>query len=85
MDRAEKIMTALVIVGLIAVLANSHRRRHGLPNVRLNTSAAPYECEGPAYLLSALPSHRRKDEFTDAVSYWPLGGNPYHPSDGWKS
>lgn len=72
MDRAEKIMTALVLLALVAVLLHSHRRRghHGnLTGVRMNTSALPDPCHrGPAYLLSALPVERRSDDFTDAVS-----------------
>ena len=73
MDRAEKIMTALLIAGLIAVLASSHRRRghHGnLTGVELNTSVSPCDNDyGPAYLLSALPDHRKKDDALNFVSY----------------
>jgi hypothetical protein len=72
MDRAEKIMTALVIAALVAVLANSHRRRghHGnLTGVDMNMSASPCDDRsGPSYLLSALPDFRRENDFAPRVS-----------------
>lgn len=89
MDRFEKILTALSLTGLIAVLAVSHRRRGhngNLTGLRMNTSAHPCDgyARGPAYMLSALPLHRRSDDYADPVSYWPIGGEPYHPGDGWQ-
>ena len=88
MDRFEKICTCLVIAGLVAVLVASHRRRGhngNLTGLRMNTSASRCDAylPSPAYLASALPLHRRNDDFADAVSYWPVGGDPYHPTDGW--
>lgn len=87
MERFDKIASALGIAALIAVLCVSHRRRGhngNLTGVRTNLSASPCDDDfGPAYLLSALPSYRRKDDFADPVSYWPVGGEPYHPTDGW--
>ena len=71
MDRAEKIMTALVIVALIAVLLMSHRRRGyngNLSGVRLNVSALDDYRRGPSYLLSALPLHRNSDDVAPSVS-----------------
>ena len=71
MDRAEKIMTALVIVALIAVLLMAHRRRGhkgNLTGVRLNVSALDDNRRGPSYLLSALPIHRHSDDFAEPVS-----------------
>lgn len=74
MDRAEKIMTALVIVALIAVLLHAHRRRGhnaNLTGVKLMQSATN-DCErGPAYLLSALPRHRRSNDKVQDVGCWP--------------
>lgn len=72
MDRIEKIGTCLVVAALIAVLVSSHRSRGhngNLTGLRMNASAVPDDCRrGPSYLLSALPEHRRSDDFTDAVS-----------------
>jgi hypothetical protein len=88
MDRFEKIASALVLAGLIGVLCHTHRRRGhngNLTGIRMNQSAGPCDNDyGPAYLLSALPSFRRKDDYADPVSYWPVLGTPYHTDDGWR-
>ena len=74
MDRFEKIMTALVLAGLIGVLAHTHRRRGhrgNLTDVRMNLSASPCDSDrGPAYLLSALPLQRRTDDWAGIVGYY---------------
>ncbi len=89
MDRAEKIMTAIVIAGMIAVLCSAHRRRGhagNLTGLRMNTSASPCDISrrGPLYLLSALPSHRRSDDYADPTSYWAGNGDPYSQIDVWR-
>lgn len=77
MDRVEKIGTILLMVALVATLAHSHRRRGhqgNLTGVKVNTPALDYDRPGPAYLTSALPSHRRRDDYADPVSYFANGG-----------
>jgi hypothetical protein len=68
MDRADKIFTILSISGMIALLVCSHRSRGKLAGVNMNESAAPSVKRGPAYLLSALPVSRFRDEYAGAVS-----------------
>lgn len=85
MERFDKIATALAIAVLIGVLAHSHRRRGhngNLTGVRMNTPDLDTSQRGPAYLLAALPSYRRRDDYADPASYYTNGGAPYKP-DGW--
>lgn len=78
MDRAEKIMTALLIVALIAVLLHAHRsrgHRSNLTGLDLNTSTLPDNSRrGPTYLLSALPDHRNVNDAIQDVGCWPYSG-----------
>jgi hypothetical protein len=84
MDRADKIFTILAFAAMIAVLASSHRRRGHkgvLTGVKANTSDMPDNSRvGPAYLLSALPARRVKDDYADPSSYFTADGEPYSPN-----
>lgn len=76
MDRADKIFTILALTLMIGILVCYHRPRGNLADIRLNTSATPNPFKrGPAYLLSALPSHRAQNDFQEPTSI-------YEPHDG---
>jgi hypothetical protein len=77
MERIDKIFTILVMMAFVAFLVHGHKRR-GIASVHMNTSASPCDGDrGPAYLLSALPIHRRQDDYADPVSYYE--GNELQP------
>lgn len=79
MERIEKIGTALVMIALVAVLVNTGwRRSKHILDGDLNTPAVP-RLTGPAYLTSALPIHRRNDDYADPSSYYVADGEPYSP------
>jgi len=67
MDRTDKIFTALSLAGLAGFLL-WRRRCEGGP--RMNESPVPriINDSGPSYLLAALPTHRRYDDFAPPVS-----------------
>lgn len=72
MDSFEKITLILMLGGLIGILVTSkpaNMETRLIPRKRLGTSELPDDCKaGPSYLLSALPSHRRRDDYADPVS-----------------
>lgn len=68
MDRTDKIFTALSLAGLAGFLL--WQRGCMTPSPRMNASALPNFVvdKGPAYLVSALPNHRRADDAAPPVS-----------------
>lgn len=78
MERADKIFMILAFTALIAVLVSEHgaqwsqatRDIRKIPLDRLGASkvADNGSAIGPAYLLSALPARRRRDDYAQPVS-----------------
>lgn len=69
MDRFDKIMTGIVLAGLVGVLSYSRSARVLLDDVRLNVPATPTPGDkGPAYLLTNLPDRRHHNDFAVPVS-----------------
>jgi hypothetical protein len=84
MDRADKIFTILSMIALVGLLVHHHRprgHRGVLSGVKVNTPAVPSMDVGPAYLLSALPIMRRKDDYADPSSYYTVDGEPYSTAE----
>jgi hypothetical protein len=74
MDRADKIFTVLAMLALVGVVVHRHCGCPPRDDTRLDVSVATDAGRGPAYLLSALPSHRRNDDFLDPISFGPPEG-----------
>lgn len=78
MERADKIFMILAAVALIGVIVSQHgaqwtlatRDVRKIPIDALGSTKRPDHGEhaGPAYLLSNLPSRRRRDDYAQPVS-----------------
>lgn len=69
MERADKIFTILMAAALVGVLVHQKRPRDIGSRLDVSTVPGHDSDNGPAYLLSALPSRRVRDDYADPVSY----------------